>query len=1334
MLFAVLCFVPEAAWGQQSGPGTAWTAGVDFKSNSPVGEDTWAFDAVEMANGDFVVVGYAETNGGATRVPSYAVLDKFGTLKLSKHYDYNVGTGAFAQIAKASEYCILAGWHGSQAVLTKLDANYNEVWQQNFDLPGNDGVERLHSVEILPDGRILLSGGFRNGSEPHGGTFFTIRDANGNFIDTNNDQIDNDATAIFSDVNGKILDCKTVTVNGNTYVLSTGFKIINDQDWKFGVMELGDDTDLNAGDGSLVGQERLIQDWDVMVGIFNVNNITPSLSSSIFKYYNSKDFDYQSFGIGDALTGVNNNPEIWDAPTCTSAYGPCTPGKSAKSPGWGVGSINGSPVVDRYFGYEGMPRPSFVSKDVGRSIIYTNGYVYVAAEMNTFEMTGNAYPGFHRTGQNGVELFDLDCDDPADQSHKYGAYKDAYIHLLKFNLDGTVAPNLPNAPNVENVTHASGGDFYATIVADQTDGKIVLATTTCDRGICNLPPIDDCKVAEAHLLMKIDPVTMQPVWQQHYLSDQGGLEGSCAFGLIQTADNGFVILGNNELEGGDETFTIVKFNSDCIQKTVFDVGNYTVPGGPQISWGPGTKPPITRVNGLITVPFGSTLSISGITVEFANSKNLPGLKKCGIVVQPGGKLILANNAILRGLSICGPTQMWDGVIALGNTQLSQVLPNQSFVEMSGNARIENAMRGIVLGDAAWFTAEEEPVDLPGSGSLNGAVGTVAYHQYAENYTRGGGKLTAGVSKFLNCGKGVVWNPYSKFSNLSVLTNTRFECSGPLVDPEYRPFNTALGDPTSTETFCEIQANRGIRFVNCLNQNTAAGALFPNPRNRPSGILCVDGQFKVDGPSTQFQNLYVGIEARGINSGILSAIAVNGAHFDNCYQGTNLISTMGTEISGSSYSSIPNIASMNDDGVASGIYCDKATAYTLRSNIFSGGATNYGIISDNSALNGALIEGNGLSGFSLHANLFDQDNTALQTHCNTYQGDVADVSWEVKGVLAAQGKPNDLNYYPDNRFVWTCVTPDLLDIRSVNPLSYYERTESANNNSNTILKCFSPTVTKGQGNSSDAADCAIQNPCPNPPYCEGLLANYNASGYALPYRNELLNAYVRMSPTAVADSLYLPSTTRAITLLAYRNQQADKRMLAATYTALGNFTTANQYLQQVTESDTETQDFVSFYTVLINAGLAGRDAYQLTAAEFAQLAPLMTHHSSVSGNVMALDHILNGVYHPLKVEAGTGGRPSVRTEEENVTTTLTSGLSVFPNPFSDEVQFLAPEGLMVTELRIMDVSGKLLFEKNQILVSEFTWQSKDTPEGILFYQCRLSDGAVTYGKLLHSKKY
>ena len=201
LLFAMQCFAPEAAFGQQGGPGTAWTTGVNFESNAPCNEDTWSFDAAEMSNGDLVTVGYTAThvtdcsNPNKTRVPAYCVTDKFGALKSSFYYN-GLGAGGFNRITKSLDGgVILAGWQSDKAPLVKLDQNYSEVWQKRFDIPSNSmnpGVERLYSVEVLPNGNILLSGGFKGGPPDQGSTFFTIRDSNGNFIDTNNDNVDND--------------------------------------------------------------------------------------------------------------------------------------------------------------------------------------------------------------------------------------------------------------------------------------------------------------------------------------------------------------------------------------------------------------------------------------------------------------------------------------------------------------------------------------------------------------------------------------------------------------------------------------------------------------------------------------------------------------------------------------------------------------------------------------------------------------------------------------------------------------------------------------------------------------------------------------------------------------------------------------------------------------------------------------------------------------------------------------------------------------------------------------------------------------------------------------
>ncbi|MDO8367587.1 MAG: T9SS type A sorting domain-containing protein, partial [Saprospiraceae bacterium] len=464
------------------------------------------------------------------------------------------------------------------------------------------------------------------------------------------------------------------------------------------------------------------------------------------------------------------------------------------------------------------------------------------------------------------------------------------------------------------------------------------------------------------------------------------------------------------------------------------------------------------------------------------------------------------------------------------------------------------------------------------------------------------------------------------------------------------------------------------------------------------------------------------------SGAASTFSFTGAKMDNVYQGLNVRGNITPFISACQYSNIPPQEDIKS-GTPAGVFTKSTQGITLSANQFDSdaGYISYGAIINNSlGTGGATVEFNTFTDFNI-ANQFEEDNASLQTHCNTYQGGVGDVSWNVMGVFPDQASPFDASYFPDNSFVWDCGTP-LLDIRSNPTFTYYERKQTGQN-SGSILLCYTePEVTKLEGEfQSPIPNCIIEDPCPNPPYCNSLMVKYNTSGSALPYRNELLNAYVRMSPDAVADSLYLPGTARAIALLTNRNQQEDKRILAATYASLGNYITAQQYLQQITGASTETLDFIAYYTVLINAGLAGRDAYHLTTAEFAQIAPLMTHNSTVAVNAKVLDHVLNGVYHPLEAESGTGGRPGGERSAETDETLTSEGLRVQPNPFESEVRFFAPEGTVIKTLSIIDVSGRVVYsERFGEGQSMLMVNTASMPQGVLFYQCQLSGGETLHG--------
>jgi len=148
---------------------------------------------------------------------------------------------------------------------------------------------------------------------------------------------------------------------------------------------------------------------------------------------------------------------------------------------------------------------------------------------------------------------------------------------------------------------------------------------------------------------------------------------------------------------------------------------------------------------------------------------------------------------------------------------------------------------------------------------------------------------------------------------------------------------------------------------------------------------------------------------------------------------------------------------------------------------------------------------------------------------------------------------------------------------------------------------------------------------------------------------------------------------------------------------------------------------------------GRGTYHLTASEFDQLAPLMANNSAIADQVKVLDHLLNGVYHPLAVEPNTAFRPGERSTTEAVSTLATSKLSVFPNPFGDVVSFVPADGIFVTGLTITEISGKVVFEQaNTQIDAPILWQPKSVSDGVLFHRCTLSNGETIHGKLLYSK--
>jgi len=85
--------------------------------------------------------------------------------------------------------------------------------------------------------------------------------------------------------------------------------------------------------------------------------------------------------------------------------------------------------------------------------------------------------------------------------------------------------------------------------------------------------------------------------------------------------------------------------------------------------------------------------------------------------------------------------------------------------------------------------------------------------------------------------------------------------------------------------------------------------------------------------------------------------------------------------------------------------------------------------------------------------------------------------------------------------------------------------------------------------------------------------------------------------------------------------------------------------------------------------------------------------------------------------------------------LVSGLNVFPNPARDAVTFtyVLPEGTSSTALRVFDVNGRAVFQKDGLpSAGVYVWETLSNPSGIYFYQLLVEEAIMESGKLIISK--
>jgi hypothetical protein len=252
----------------------------------------------------------------------------------------------------------------------------------------------------------------------------------------------------------------------------------------------------------------------------------------------------------------------------------------------------------------------------------------------------------------------------------------------------------------------------------------------------------------------------------------------------------------------------------------------------------------------IIVPAGCTLTVaSNVVVSFASSDHIydheefgfgGSGKVVGIVVQPGGRLIVNDGARLQGLNEIGERHMWDGTTIIGNVGATQSpTSNQGYVSIAGGgtpATIKDARYGVTLSYSKrdhWVTGSATT-----SGFYLDMDHQIAdYSPYAS--LQGGGIAMVDKTTFSNCYYGMFFGRYPNYFNASRITGSNFTTtSDGMADVCHMVDET--GAPLAANTHIRVMKAKGIGIH---SSNFDCSTAFPL-RKRSYGITATDAGLRV----------------------------------------------------------------------------------------------------------------------------------------------------------------------------------------------------------------------------------------------------------------------------------------------------------------------------------------------------------------------------------------------------------------------------------------------------------------------------------------------------------
>lgn len=736
-------------------------------------------------------------------------------------------------------------------------------------------------------------------------------------------------------------------------------------------------------------------------------------------------------------------------------------------------------------------------------------------------------------------------------------------------------------------------------------------------------------------------------------------------------------------------------------------------------WQPGSNPfnnaaQIT-VNYDIIVPDGVTLGLNEIDISFAPNAR--------ILVQRNGQLFTDGTpttpTLLHGLEPC--QTVWQGIQVEGPPNAG-VRSNTAFgvnyglFTDVGITTIQDAIIGIAamplpLMDITNLNLSQIALNL--LPNVNGFVPTLTsvyltpYVNAPLAHQNAGGviKTTKGL-RLIDCLQGINLSWYDNLpyqsDQVSSITYTSFESYG-LVYPfsviSPNTINAEAGVHLNRYSHLHINKNTfnhlkyGIRGISATNLNIDYNTLT----NNPIGISLLNGfgaplDDNVIVAFNQLENNPIGMQFGGVGGLLVTENNINS----------------GTLFTG-----------LNNNPI--GIFfrgCDFAATNNHLYNLIFGVA-----LMANQTIGSQLCHND------IHTSLLDVwafgDNNGVGIQKNTFDTYLAAISlqnytnplgftWlDQNGMLSNQGNCDDIIQNPaDNTFAaGQSIIPDIVS-NVTQPFTYYCR--AATN--------FVPTTNNPTTVIVDFGSCNNVEPYNDECNIDGLLLSdtdiKNLTEEAIKEREMRRKLYYYTREQNNPDAAKL--------LLEYIDNDAAKRLLIPYYIDKGEYTEAQNKLNQLPDTRLDDQYYKQIQTIYKNLYTDGRKIWELNPTEENTVRQIANSRTPVAYNAQALLYLARGEEFAVEmptlpnfINPSLVQQLSVVFKKENNNTLNQPIGDVYPNPTNSLLQLDYNLGNAQAVFEFYDIVGRLVYSEQLSHTGTVTFTTQNIANGI--YVCRVMSG-------------